>query len=54
MTDAAYAEAARSCIRGNAVVDAGCGFTSLYIRTIPSHAIELTSVYLDRNVAIRP
>ena len=51
MTDAAYAEAARSCIRGNAVVDAGCGFTSLYIRTIPSHAIELTSVYLDRNVA---
>jgi Transglycosylase SLT domain len=51
MTDAAYAEAARSCIRGNAVVDAGCGFTSLYIRTIPSHAIELTSVYLGRNVA---
>jgi hypothetical protein len=46
MTDAAYAEAARSCIRGNAG-----GFTSLYIRTIPSHAIELTSVYLGRNVA---
>ncbi|WP_407181285.1 transglycosylase SLT domain-containing protein [Bradyrhizobium sp. STM 3562] len=51
MTDAAYAEAARSCIRSNAVVDAGCGFTSLYIRAIPSHAIELTAVYLDRNVA---
>ena len=51
MTDAAYAEAARSCIRGNAVVDAGCGFTSLTIRAIPSHAIELASVYLDRNVA---
>jgi hypothetical protein len=51
MTDAAYAEAARSCIRKNAVVDADCGFTSLYIRAIPSHAIELTSVYLDRNVA---
>ena len=51
MTDAAYAEAVRSCIRGNAVVDAGCGFTSLYVRTIPSHSIELTSVYLDRNVA---
>jgi hypothetical protein len=51
MTDAAYAEAARFCIRGNAVVDTGCGFTSLYVRAIPSHAIELASVYLDRNVA---
>ena len=51
MTDAAYAEAARSCIRGNAVTDTGCGFTSLTIRAIPSHAIELASVYLDRNVA---
>src|SRR5262249_50896886 len=51
MTDPAYAEAARSCIRGNAVTDDGCGFSSLTIRVIPSHAIELTSVYLDRNVA---
>jgi len=51
MTNAAYSEAARSCIRGNAVTDTGCGFTSLYIRAIPSHAIELASVYLDRNVA---
>ena len=50
MTDAAYAEAARSCIRGNAVVDAGCGFTGLYTRAVPSHAIELAAVYLDRNV----
>ena len=51
MTDAAYAEAARSCIRGNAVVDSGCGSSLLTIRAIPSHAIELASVYLDRNVA---
>jgi hypothetical protein len=51
MTDGAYAEAARSCIRRNAVVDADCGFTGLYVRAIPSHAIELTAVYLDRNVA---
>jgi len=51
MTDAAYAEAARSCVRDNAVVDADCGFTGLHIRVIPSHAIELASVYLDRNVA---
>ena len=51
MTDPAYAEAARFCIRDNAVTDTGCGFTSLYIRVFPSHAIELASVYLDRNVA---
>ena len=49
--DAAYAESARFCIRGNAVTDSGCGFASLYVRTIPSHAIELTSIYLDRHVA---
>ncbi|MBR0715403.1 transglycosylase SLT domain-containing protein [Bradyrhizobium liaoningense] len=51
MLDAAYAEAARFCVRDNAVTDTGCGFTSLYIRAIPSHAIELASVYLDNNVA---
>ena len=51
MLDATAAEAARFCIRGNAVTDTGCGFTSLYVRAIPSHATELASVYLDRNVA---
>ena len=51
MLDATGAEAARYCIREHAVVDTGCGFTSLYVRAIPSHATELTSVYLDRNVA---
>ncbi len=50
-TDPAYAEAARFCIRDNAVTDTGCGFTSLYFRAVPSHAIELASVYLDRHVA---
>jgi hypothetical protein len=49
-TDPAYAEAARFCIRDNAVSDSGCGFTSLYFRALPSHAIELASVYLDRHV----
>jgi len=49
--DAAYEEARRSCIRDNVVVDTGCGSSTLTIRVIPSHAIELTSVYLDRNVA---
>src|SRR5258705_4129856 len=51
MTDAAYAEAARYCIRGNAVVDTDCGFTGLYTRAVPSHAIELAAVYLDHNAA---
>lgn len=51
MTDPAYTDAARFCVRGNAATETGCGFTSLYTRAIPSHAIELASVYLDRNVA---
>jgi hypothetical protein len=50
-TDAAYVEAARYCIRRHTVVDAGCGFNSLYVRVVPSHAIELAAVYLDRKVA---
>jgi hypothetical protein len=50
MTDPAYVEIARFCIRANAVADTGCGF-SPYIRAIPSHAVELASIYLDRNVA---
>ncbi|AMA57936.1 transglycosylase [Bradyrhizobium sp. CCGE-LA001] len=52
MTGPAFAEAARFCIRGNAVTNTGCGFTGFYIRTIPSHAIELASVYLDRQSAM--
>src|ERR1700728_1431042 len=49
--DATAAEAARFCIREHAVVDTACGFTRVYFRAIPSHATELASVYLDRNVA---
>lgn len=52
MTDPAFSEAARFCVRGNVVTDSGCGFTGLYTRAIPSHAIELASVYLDRQVAL--
>lgn len=52
MTDPAFTEAARFCVRGNAVTDTGCGFTRFYVRAIPSHAIELASVYLDRQVAM--
>ena len=51
MIDGAYAEAAKFCIRDHAVVDSGCGWTALTIRAIPSHSIELASVYLDRHVA---
>ncbi|MFL6933832.1 MAG: transglycosylase SLT domain-containing protein [Xanthobacteraceae bacterium] len=51
MTDAAFSEARRSCIRRHAVVADACGFNSLYFRVVPSHAVELTAVYLDRNVA---
>ena len=49
--DATAAEVARFCIREHAVVDTACGFTRLTFRAIPSHATELASVYLDRNVA---
>ncbi|WP_372703277.1 MULTISPECIES: transglycosylase SLT domain-containing protein [unclassified Bradyrhizobium] len=52
MTDPAFSEAARFCVHGNAVTDTGCGSAFLYTRAIPSHAIELASVYLDRNVAL--
>jgi hypothetical protein len=51
MIDGAYAEAARFCIRDHVVVESGCGITGFYIRAIPSHSIELASIYLDRNVA---
>jgi Transglycosylase SLT domain len=50
MTDGAYAEAKRYCIRGNVVAD-DCWFNWLYIRALPSHSIELASIYLDRQVA---
>lgn len=50
MTDPAYAEVSRFCIRAHAVVETGCGFGP-YIRALPSHAVELASIYLDRNVA---
>ncbi|MBN9007983.1 MAG: lytic transglycosylase domain-containing protein [Rhizobiales bacterium] len=49
MTDPAYAEIARFCIRAHVVTDVGCGLGP-YIRALPSHAVELASIYLDRNV----
>jgi hypothetical protein len=51
MTDAAFAEARGYCILHHAVVDDGCSSRALYSRLVPSHATELTAVFLDRNVA---
>jgi hypothetical protein len=57
ITDGTFAEAMRYCIRDHVVVADGpwedwnsCWFNNFYIRVIPSHAIELTSAYLDRAV----
>lgn len=58
MTDPAFAEARRYCIRDHVVVEEGCWLAGLYTRIVPSHAIELTAAYLDRKVetilAVRP
>jgi len=50
MTDAALAEARRYCIYHHTVVEEGCPLEGLYTRVVPSHAIVLTAVFLDRNV----
>jgi hypothetical protein len=58
ITDGTFAEARKYCIRDHQVVSAGgwhelnsCWFNSLYTRTIPGHATELTAAYLHRSVA---
>jgi hypothetical protein len=58
VTDGTFAIARRYCIHDHRVVEQGpwyslrsCWFNGLYTRTIPSHAVELTSAYLDRSVA---
>jgi hypothetical protein len=58
MTDGAFREARRYCIRDHRVVEDGrwhewhsCWFNSLYTRVVPSHAVEMTAAFLDRRVA---
>jgi len=58
ITDGTFREAKQYCIRDHAVVEDGpwndwrsCWFNSLYLRVVPSHAVELTSALLDRRVA---
>ena len=57
LTDGTFAEAKRFCIHDHHVVEDGpwddwhtCWFNDLYVRVIPSDAIEMTSAYLDRAV----
>lgn len=58
ITDGTFQEARRYCIRGHRVVEDGpwhdfdsCWFNALYFRVVPSHAVEMTSAWLDRTVA---
>ena len=58
ITDGTFREAKRYCIRAHAVVEDGpwhdwrsCWFNALYLRVVPSHAVELTAALLDRRVA---
>jgi hypothetical protein len=58
ITDGTFEETSRYCIHDHLVVEDGpwhdfrsCWFNSLYMRVIPSHAVEMTSAYLDRRIA---
>ena len=57
ITDGTFVAARKYCIRDHKVVTDGpwhdldsCWFNSLYARTLPSHAAELTAAYLHQNV----
>ena len=50
MTDAAFEDSRRFCIRDHAVSE-GCWRNRFYTRVLPEHAVELTAVFLDRAVA---
>jgi len=58
ITDGTFEESRRYCVHDHVVVEDGpwndarsCWFNWLYFRVVPSHAVELTSAYLDRRVA---
>ena len=57
ITDGTFAEARKYCIRNHTVVTDGpwhdpssCWFNSLYVRILPSHAVEMTAAYLHQRV----
>jgi hypothetical protein len=59
ITDGTFDESRRLCIHNHVVVEDGpwndvhsCWFNSLYMRVIPTNAVEMTSAYLDRHVNI--
>jgi hypothetical protein len=65
LTNGTFAQARKYCIRDHqvATVDARhnwgpCWFNEFYTRTLPSHAVEMTSAYLHQSVvdilAVRP
>jgi hypothetical protein len=58
ITDGTFDAARRYCVHNHRVVAEGpwydfrsCWLNELYTRTVASHAVELTSAYLDRGVA---
>ena len=60
ITDGTFERAKRYCIHDHVVVDDGpwhawrsCWLNGLYFRVVPSHAVELTSAFLDRAVRTR-
>jgi hypothetical protein len=57
ITDGTFQEARRLCIHDHRVIEDGawydvraCWFNGLYVRVLPSHAVELTAAHLDRAV----
>jgi hypothetical protein len=57
ITDGTFADARRYCIHNHVVAEVGrwndmhaCWFNGLYTRVVPSHAIEMTSAFLDGEV----
>ncbi len=57
LTDGTFAEARKFCIRDHTVATEGpwqdlhsCWFNTLYTRTLPRHAVELTAAYLHHSV----
>ena len=52
ITDARFQDARRLCIHKHVATD-DCWFNFLYMRTVPSHAVEMTSAFLDLAVQRR-
>lgn len=57
ITDGTFAAARKYCIRNHMVASEGpwhdpssCWFNSLYVRILPSHAVEMTAAYLHQGV----